>query len=118
MAVESTLTLFTSADISLQINVKQSDLTTPQVMTGWALGFVLRSSDGRLILNKATGGQGVTVGNGSGTDDRATVALADTDTTGWPSGRSYEWALWRTDDGTDIPLAYGPATLQKAAAQV
>ena len=118
MAVETTLTLYVGADQSLLIDVEQSDLTTPQTMTGWALAFVLRSSDDRLVVNKATGGSGITIGNGAGTNDRATVALADTDTTGWPAARAYSWARWRTDDSTDVPLAYGPAVLVKVAAQV
>jgi hypothetical protein len=118
MATQATLELFLNADSTVQVNVKQSDGTTAQTMTGWALAFVLRRTDGVLVLNKATGGSGITIGDGSGTDDRATVAIADTDTAGWTAGRDYEWSLWRGDAGSDIPLAYGPAVLKKAAAQV
>lgn len=117
MAVETTLELFIAADQSLIIDVKQSDLTTPQTMTGWAEEFVLRSGDGRLVVSKTVSGGGITIGNGSGTGDRATITVADTDTTGWPAGRGYTWGLWRTDNGTDVPLAYGSATLKQVATQ-
>lgn len=85
-------------------------------MTGWALAFVVRLGSS-LVLSKATSGGGITIGNGSGTDDRATVAIADTDTAGWTAGRDYSWALWRTDDGSDTPLAYGPCRIVYVAAQ-
>lgn len=119
MATAATLSIYAEADITLTVDVKTTDGgATPQTMTGWALAFVLRSTDGRLILSKATSGAGITIGTGSGTDDRATIVIADTDTTGWTAGRSYEWSLWRSDALSDIPLAYGPATLTHVAAQV
>lgn len=117
MAVETAITLIIGADQQLVIDVVDAD-GLPQVQTGWAEQFVLRSTDGRLVANKASGGSGVTIGNGAGTNTRATIELADTDTVGWAAGRAYEWAHWRTDDGTDVPLAYGQATLVKVAAQV
>ncbi len=118
MATQATLELFLNADSTVQVNVKQSDGTTAQTMTGWALAFRLRrNNDDSLVVSKATGGSGITIGNGSGTDDRATIAIADTDTAGWPAGRDYSWSLWRAEAGSDIPLAYGNATLVKVAGQ-
>lgn len=117
MAVETAIELFIAADQVIQVDVVDSAAAV-QVMTGWALAAVVRSTDGTLVVGKATGGSGITIGNGDGTGDRATITLTDTDLTGWPPGRAYEWALWRTDAGTDVPLAYGQCTLKRVAAQV
>ena len=119
MAVETAIELFIAADQVLRVDVTDGAATpAPQTMTGWALAAVVRSTDGALVVNTSTGGNGITIGDGSGTNDRATITLTDTDMTGWPPGRAYEWALWRTDAGTDIPLAYGQCTLKRVAAQV
>lgn len=118
MATESTLELFIGADTTLRIDVTTTDGgATPQTMTGWALAFYLRRANDVLLVSKTTG-DGITIGNGSGTDDRATVAITDTDMAGIePPGREYRFALWRTDDGSDIPIAYGNAVLRKVAGQ-
>jgi hypothetical protein len=118
MAIQTKLSLFIGADVTVRVDVKQSDEVTAQTMTGWALSFVLRrANDDGLVVNKSTG-TGITIGNGSGTDDRASVALLRADTSAWPAGDNYAWALWRTDSGSDLPLAYGSAVLVKAVAQV
>ena len=119
MATQSTLEVFTNADQSLRIDVVTEDGgATPQTMTGWALLFVIRKTTGQKdVVCSYTTSAGITIGNGSGTDDRATVALVDTDVIATP-GREYEFALWRTTDGSDIPIAYGPVIVKRAAAQV
>ncbi len=119
MATESVLTIYRASDHTVRVDVVTVDGgATPQTMTGWALAFRLRrNNDDSLVVSKATGGSGITIGNGSGTDDRATIAIADTDTADWPAGRDYSWSLWRAEAGSDIPLAYGPATLVKVAGQ-
>lgn len=119
MATTSTLTLYRGSDHSVRVDVVTEDGgTTPQTMTGWALACVVRRSDGILVCNKATGGSGITIGNGSGTDDRATITIARADTLNHVAGKDYSWALWRTDDGSDIPLAYGPCRIVEVAGQV
>lgn len=120
MATQSTLTIFADADHTVRVDVVTVDGgSTPQAMTGWALAFTIRETKatGSLVVSKTTV-SGITIGNGSGTDDRATIAIADTDTTGWPAGRHYVWGLWRTDAGSGIPLAYGPCTITEASDQV
>lgn len=118
MATKSTLTIFADADLSVRVDVKTTDGgASAQTMTGWALAFsIRRTSDNALVLSKTTV-SGITIGNGDGTDDRATIAIADTDTTDWPAGQGYKWGLWRTDAGSDIPLAYGPCTILEASDQ-
>lgn len=39
--------------------------------------------------------------------------LADTDTDALPAGTGYGWDVWRTDDGSEYPVAYGDATLKR-----
>lgn len=107
MATKRDLTpgeLFAGVDHSLVFDVVDS-AGAAQTMTGWALKFVLRRLDGTLVFEKTTV-SGITIGNGVGTDDRATVAVADTDTLGWPGGWDYKYTLWRTDAGSDVPLTY------------
>ena len=118
MATLSTLEVFTNADQTLRFDVVTVDGgASPQTMTGWALDFVIRKVNGQrdLVVSKTTSA-GITIGNGNGTDDRATVAIADTDLIAVP-GRDYEYALWRTTDGSDVPLAYGPCIVRRAAGQ-
>jgi hypothetical protein len=95
--------------------------STPQTMTGWAFKFVIRRLvNGRpdqtatgLVFSTTT----VTLSNGNGTNDKATVTITDADITSWPPGRNYRGTLWRTDDGSDTPLWDGPVVLLEAAAQ-
>lgn len=116
MADESTLELWMAADQTPYWNVTTTEGgATPQAMTGWSLQFVIRRrSDSALVVSKTTA-SGIAIGNGNGTDDRATVTIGETDITGWTPGREYEGALWRTD--TDVPLWAGTVWLRKAAAQ-
>lgn len=117
MAETSALTIYASADQTIRIDVvTETGGTTPQAMTGWALKFVVRRSGDQALVCSKTTGSGISIGNGSGTDDRATITLADDDVT-HPPGRNYVGALWRTDDGNDTPLWDGPVTIRQAAAQ-
>lgn len=86
-----------------------------QAMTGWSLAYVWRKADGTLALSKTTS-SGITIGNGSGTDDRATVTIDAADTVSLAPG-TYNYALWRTDSTNDDPLAYGTLVLSAPAAQ-
>lgn len=117
MATQTTLEIFQLSDASLRIDVKTTDGgATPQTMTGWALAFAVRRTGDDALVCSYTTSAGITIGNGAGTDDRATVAVVDTDVT-HPKGNNYEWSLWRTDAGSDIPLAYGPCIIKRAAPQ-
>ena len=121
MATESTLTVFSNSDTTLRIDVVTEDGgATPQTMTGWALQFVIRKAEdpgtGVQVVSYSTG-SGITIGNGASTDDRATVSIVDTDLL-HPPGRGYAWALWRSDSGSDVPLAHGQCVIKRAAAQV
>lgn len=86
-----------------------------QAMSGWTLAYVWRDERGNVVVSKATGGSGITVGNGSGTNDRATVTIDRTDTISL-QGR-YRWALWRTDGTDDDLLAEGTVVVPAVADQ-
>lgn len=86
-----------------------------QTMTGWALAYIWRDRNGASKLSKTTS-SGITIGNGSGTDDRATVSIAQADTLTLAPGK-YSWALWRTDSTNDDVLAEGTLILAAVAAQ-
>ena len=115
MATESIMLLYGNADQVREIDVVTVDGgSTPQTMTGWALTFVVRLGD-VLMLSKTTV-SGITIGNGSGTDDRATIDIEDTDTESWTPGQRYRWALWRSDTGNETPLAHGRLAIIDVAA--
>jgi hypothetical protein len=117
MATQSTLTLYANADHTLRIDVKTEDGgDTPQTMTGWALAFYVRRVPDDALVCSYTTAAGITIGNGDGTDDRATVSIVDTEIT-HPAGRNYYGSLWRTDSGSDIPLWEGPVVIRRAAPQ-
>ncbi len=87
-----------------------------QTMTGWALECVFRRSAAAsaVAFTTPTTGLGtITIGNGTGTDDRATVTVSDDLTVNLVTG-TYEYALRRTDAGNEQVLAYGTLELLKA----
>ena len=87
-----------------------------QSMSGWTLAYVWREVNGQIAFSKTSGGGGITVGNGSGTNDRATVTIDRTDTAGL-RGTRYNWSLWRTDGTDDDALASGTLILVQVADQ-
>lgn len=117
MATTSRLTLYRASDWTVQIDVVTEDGgSTPQDMTGYALAFVIRRrTDGALVCSKTTSA-GITIGNGAGTGDRATITITDADILHQP-GTNYYGALWRTDEGSDTPYWAGPVTIAQAAPQ-
>lgn len=89
----------------------------PQNMTGWALEFILRAlDDGEQVLKKTTALGQVVIGNGAGTNDRATVAITRADTLNVVPG-VYAYALWRTSTNSNTVLAVGTAVLAAVPAQ-
>lgn len=117
MAVETNIsrgTFFVGGNHQHRIDVVDS-ADAAQNMGTWSLAYVWRSATGSLLFRKTTG-SGITVGNGVGTNDRATVQIDPADTAGLAPGR-YEWALWRSDSTNDVVLAWGTLELTRAAAQ-
>lgn len=101
---------FVGQDTSLQFDVVNA-AGTAQTMTGWALEFILRDQeDDAEVLKKTVAGGGITIGNGSGTNDRATVVILRADTLALVPG-AYDYALWRTDASNSVVLALGTAVL-------
>ena len=102
----------TGEDRTIIFDVKQSDGVTPQTMTGWALTWELKvSATGATSLSKTTA-SGIAIGNGVGTDDRATVTIAKANTSALDEG-TYFHQLRRTDSGSALVLAYGTAFLKE-----
>lgn len=93
------------------------DTEAPQSMAGWDLAYVWRNQAGTLVFAKTTAvDDGLTVGDGAGTNDRATATISRDDTVDLSPGR-YSWALWRTDSDNDDVLAEGTLVLSAPAAQ-
>jgi len=97
---------FIGTDQTIQIDVKQSDESTAQTMTGWALTWELKDSPNGTVQISKTVGAGIAIGNGSGTDDRASITIADDDTEALEPGVYYH-QLRRTDAGSERLLSFG-----------
>lgn len=104
---------FIGEDKTINIDVNQSDGTTPQAMTGWALTWELKDSPNGAIKVSKTVGSGITIGNGDGTNDRAAIAIADTDTEPLNPGTYYH-QLRRSDAGNEVIQAFGDAVLRES----
>ena len=103
---------FIGTDRTIKIKVTEDDETTAQVMTGFALTWELKESPtGTVLITKSTGGDGITIVNGDGTNDEADIVLADEDTEGLTPGLKYHH-LRRTDAGSELVLTFGDAHLR------
>lgn len=99
--------LFKGTDKIIQWDIVDS-AGAAQVMTGWAVSMLVFRPDG-------VGGAVLTIAavisNGDGTDDRATVTIADTDTDAMVAD-DYVYSLERTDAGSEDVLAFGTWVLR------
>ena len=98
----------------LEIDVVDADGNTVDV-SGYAMRWVLEAPPSSTdVLSKVYPGDDISVGNGSGTNDRVTVTIAAADTSGLAAD-TYRYALWRTDSGSEQLLAEGDAVLLDSA---
>ena len=116
MSIESNIAesdnLFLGEDKILQYTVTDS-AGAIQVITGWALEWVLRSAAGHgtALLTK-TVGSGITITNGAG--GILQVAIADDDTLSMAPD-TYYYTLRRTDAAFEVVLAFGTVVLRQPA---
>lgn len=104
---------FVDEDKEIRIDVLQSDESTPQNMTGWSLTYeILTTKFGKVEISKTVSGGGVSIGDGDGTNDRATITINDTDTENLYEGTHYH-RLRRTDAGFEQTLSEGEIYLRK-----
>ena len=92
------------------------DQTPAGSVSGWTMRFRMRRPGGTTLVEKTTG-SGIACTDG--TAGVWEVTLLDTDTTDSDklAGRAglYDWAFWRTDDGSETPLAYGTCEVYRTA---
>lgn len=92
---------------------------TPTNLTGRTYKFVLRKNKSGQPDNSAAGlvysTTSITFTSVNGTSDAADVAILSTDAAIVPD--TYHWGLWRTDNPSDRPEAYGTVGLVSVAAQ-
>lgn len=101
--------VFIGEDTVVTIDVVEDDGTTPQNMGGWGLRWELKALPSTAVADAdiiKTTDDGISIGDGSNIDDRATISLADTDTEGLSAGVYYH-QLRRTDAGTEVILSMG-----------
>jgi hypothetical protein len=99
-------------DKSLVFTVYQSNGTTAQDITGWALEWVLKTSyDATTTVLSKTTVSGIALT--TPLSGICTVSIADTDTDALQP-KTYVHVLKRTDDGSESILTYGSAYLKKS----
>lgn len=102
--------VFTDTDFSFLFTIYQSDNTTAQNITGWAISFVIAATKGGTAVFTKTVGSGITITNGS--SGQATVVVTDTDLN--LSEAIYFGSLKRTDEGSEGVLWTGSIPIEKA----
>ena len=105
---------FIGEDTVITIDVVADDGVTPQNMAGWSLAWELKPLPSTAVASaniSKTVGSGITIGDGSATDDRATITIDDDDTEGLDAGVYYH-QLRRTDAGAEVILTVGDALLR------
>lgn len=131
--------LFIGEDLLLSFEVFQDNLVvdsngayvsgTPQDVSGWAISFLVRTSDttsNAAVITKSVGSGIAITGSYNASHSlntqRVEVTIADTDT--WPdvgtplsAPKNYRHSLKRTDAGSEKILAFGDFYLRKATAR-
>ncbi|MGK2965508.1 MAG: hypothetical protein ACSLFM_07865 [Tepidiformaceae bacterium] len=102
---------FSGTDKTLEFTVVDADSVAVNI-TGWALQWVLTLKDSRTVMLTKTVGSGITITSGAA--GILQVAVADTDTNDFATGRTalYDYELRRTDAGNEDVLAYGTVVLR------
>lgn len=103
---------FIGEDKSITDTIYQSDGTTPQNVTGWAISFLLKRSAADVApkVTKTTADGIALTTPGSGL---ITITIADTDTASLKAG-TYLYEIKRTDDGFETVLTHGSCLLRTA----
>lgn len=103
---------FRGEDKQIKIAIVDAD-DAPLDISGFTLRWTLETDAGVDVIEKTTG-NGITVENGSGTNDRAVIAIDAADTESLDPA-TYRHALWRTDSPAAQVLSEGSAVLKQAA---
>lgn len=96
---------------SLVFTIYQSDGTTPQNITGWAVTYNLRTSKTASATISKTVGSGITLTTPA--SGILTVTLSASDTSALTE-RTYVQGLKRTDSGSETVLAEGQVVVKQA----
>lgn len=104
--------LIIGEDRPVTVNVKQSDGSTAQTMTGWTLQWKLMSGRaGTALITKTP-----TVQDGVGTDDQASFTISASDWSLITKSQSLFHTLSRIDTGNVQVLAFGGVVVHAALA--
>lgn len=105
---------FIGEDKNILIDVYDSAGAT-QAMTGWALTWELKAAarSTSALISLTTAGLTITIGDGDGSDNRATIIIDDTDTEALKPGTYYH-QLRRTDSLSEQILSHGSAVLKES----
>lgn len=76
-------------------------------VAAFALTWELLTAADAVVVSKTTGAGTIVIGNGDGTNDRATVTIAAADTADLDPTKRYHHRLRRTDTGYVNPITVG-----------
>jgi hypothetical protein len=106
---------FQGEDKALLDTIYQSDGTTVQNVTGWAISFMVKKhatdSDANAKITKTTAAGGIVLT--APLSGLITITLTKADTANLPAD-SYPYEVKRTDDGSETVLTEGRLTLRQA----
>lgn len=85
--------------------------TIPSDVTGWTFEYTARSSKNASAAITKTSGSGISAS--AGATSTIDVTLTDTDTDIAP--KEYAHSLWRTNDGSEKPVAEGTLTIYRTS---
>jgi hypothetical protein len=107
---------FIGADTTFEIPVYDA-CNGAQVMTGWALEFVLRDpATNAVLLTKTSAASQISLSDLTATDDQANVTVLRADTL-TAVEQPYAFTLWRTNAGANTVISYGTIHATKPAGQ-
>ncbi len=105
---------FTNDDKTLTDTIYQSDGTTAQNITGWALEYVLcLKGESTALITKSTGGNGLAITDASNGVCQVTIDAADTLPLEGANVPLYDYEITRTDSGSKGLLTFGTVVLRQ-----
>ena len=130
--------IFLGEDVSVKFQIGNDDATLDTIdagtatmvdVSGWAMTFIVRTSDTTLnaaLITKTTG-SGITIAGSfnataSVNTQRVVVSIEDTDIPAYDGStglrpKTYRYSLKRTDAGSEKILAFGNFVLSEATAR-
>jgi hypothetical protein len=101
LATRTDIIIPKGSDVIVRVTIDGADDITGQTFQGTLRGPTAPFTSTAIVIN--------------GPSRIVDWTLADTDTDALPAGTGYRWDVWRVDDGSEYPVAYGHVKLEQYA---